>query len=283
MRVDGCRQCGVYYANPVASDLVSGRFYDRLGKDYYLTPDKLRSDYAAVRFARELRFFRRWCSQGAVLDVGCSTGGFLYRLNQFGGYRGEGMDVSGPALAQARSQGVAVIDGSFLDHDFGARKYRAVTFWAVLEHLADPLSFLRKAAGLLEPGGYCFVLVPNRKSLATRILGAKYRYVMPEHVNYFSRKTLIRFVERVPELQVVASVSTHFNPMVIWQDLWRREARVADADRARLLQRTTAWKQSRSLKLLRWPYALAEKCLGRLYLADNVAIVARKTDRDVAG
>src|SRR5215467_8806682 len=86
LRLVRCRDCGMIYANPVAAEFASAEAYQELGKEYYLSPAKLESDYAEVRFARELRLFRRYCSGGGVLDVGCSTGAFLFQLtNRFPG------------------------------------------------------------------------------------------------------------------------------------------------------------------------------------------------------
>src|SRR5262249_27058466 len=77
-----CHACSMVYANPVPTGFASGQFYADTGVDYYLSPAKLEGDYAAVRFDRELRLFRKYCPQGAVLDVGCSSGAFLYQLNR---------------------------------------------------------------------------------------------------------------------------------------------------------------------------------------------------------
>ncbi len=275
-----CRGCQLYYADPVAAELASGQFYDRLGVPFYLSPDKLESDYAPVRFRRELKFFQRFCPSGRVLDVGCSTGAFLYQLGQRPGYEGVGMDVTGPALDYAASRGVTVIRESFLEHDFGATQFDAVTFWAVVEHLTEPLRFLQRAAEVLRPGGHCVILVPNLKSLAIRLLGARYRYVMPDHVNYFSRETLVGLLGRIPEFEVVHHTTMMFNPIVIWQDMRRSDDRVPDAERARLLKRTTGWKQSPWLAPVRGCYAATEALLGAFGLADNLVVVVRK--REVA-
>jgi 2-polyprenyl-3-methyl-5-hydroxy-6-metoxy-1,4-benzoquinol methylase len=278
LRVVRCRHCSMSYANPVAADLASGEFYDRLGESFYLSPDKLESDFAPVRFEREVRLFRRHCQGGCVLDVGCSTGAFLHSLlSRWPGiYTATGNDVVQSALDRAAQLGVEVIRGSFLQPEFGARRFDAVTFWAVLEHLVEPGKFLAKAASVLRPGGRCFVLVPNVQSLAMRLLGHRYRYVMSEHLNYFSRDTLQRFFETAPDFELVAMESTHFNPIVIWQDLWRHRARVPDEERARLLRRTTAWKQNRFLVPAKALYAALERVLGAFWLADNLAAVLRR-------
>jgi hypothetical protein len=70
--------------------------------------------------------------------------------------------------------------------------------------------------------------------------------------------------------------STHFNPIVIWQDLRGGAERVADAERARLLRRTTGWKQKPYLKPLKATYSVVERGLAWLRLADNLVLVLRK-------
>jgi 2-polyprenyl-3-methyl-5-hydroxy-6-metoxy-1,4-benzoquinol methylase len=271
-----CARCTMIYANPAPAEFASGEYYDRSGADYYLSPAKLESDYASVRFERELRLFRRHCAGGAVLDVGCSSGAFLFQLNQRfpGCYQVLGTDVSGPPLDYAEKRGVAVVRGSFLQQDFGERKFDAVTFWAVLEHLLEPGQFLEKAWSVLKPGGLCFVLVPNMKSLAARMLGARYRYIYPQHLNYFTKATLTRLVE--PRFSVVKFSSTHFNPVIVWQD-WRGGGKeVSNRERAELLQRTTSYKQNPLLRPVKALYGLTEKALAALTLADNLAVVLRR-------
>lgn len=266
------------YANPIESELASGKFYDRLSVPFYLSPDKLQSDYAPVRFERELRLFRSYTRAGAVLDVGCSTGGFLFQLKtRFpGAYSVTGMDVASAALDYAHSQGLEVLHESFLDFDFVDRRFDAVTFWAVLEHLSEPTRFLQKAASILRPGGHCFILVPNMNSLAVRLLGPKYRYIFPDHVNYFTSGTLKRFVGNEPALKIVRLTLMHFNPVVILKDFRGSPTRVTDAERASLLKRTTAYKQNPLLKPLQWAYHMVEAGLVRSRLADNLVVILCK-------
>jgi SAM-dependent methyltransferase len=268
-----CNVCAMVFANPVPREFETGDFYDHAG-GYYLSEDKLKSDYAPVRFERELRLFRRYCKSGRVLDVGCSTGGFLHQLQtRFPSeYEATGTDVAGPALDYAESQGIAVRRGNFLEQPFDA-VFDAVTFWAVVEHLVNPRPYLEKAESVLKRGGNCFVLVPNFESLATRILGARYRYILPQHVNYFTFQTLMTLCSRIFKVEKITS--THFNPMVIAHD-WRRKESVREADRAQLLKKTTALKQKRALYPVRVVYRGVESLLGRWMLADNLVAVLRK-------
>ena len=209
------------------------------------------------------------------MDVGCSTGAFLFQLqSQFPQeYRVTGLDIGTAPLNYAETRSIRVIREPFLDHDFGDKRFDAVTFWAVMEHLAEPKQFLSRAADLLKPGGHCFILVPNMRSLAVRLLGLRYRYIMPEHLNYFTTKTVLRFVQTEPRFQLRTLRSTHFNPLVILQDSKNHADPVDPTARARLLQKTTALKQSRLLFGLRLLYRASERVLGLFNLADNLVIV----------
>lgn len=275
VRLVCCTRCAMVYAQPIPAKIASGRYYDEEAS-YYLSPAKLRSDYSEVRFERELAMFRTHCTWGRVLDVGCSTGAFLHQLtSRFPScYEVVGADASGPALDYAESRGIKVVRGDFLEHAFKECTFDAVTFWAVLEHLAEPVRFLEQAWSLLKPGGICIVLVPNLGSLAMRLLGAHYRYVYPQHLNYFSRATLTRLVSR--RFSILESRSMHFNPLVIWQDWRSGGADVSNEARARLLARTTGYKQKRLLTPLRRVYKLFEMALGKFGLADNLAMALRK-------
>jgi 2-polyprenyl-3-methyl-5-hydroxy-6-metoxy-1,4-benzoquinol methylase len=274
LRLVRCVRCSMIYANPVSAAMATGSFYDQAGHEY-LAADKLESDYAPVRFERELRLFRKHCPRGSVLDVGCSSGGFLYQLKQRHpqDYKIVGTDVSSAPLDHAAKMGVLIIRGDFVTHDF-SDQFDAITFWAVMEHLFEPRAFLKKAASLLKPGGVCVILVPNMNSLAVRLLGVKYRYIFPEHLNYFTSHTLRRFVQS--EFRIQNLKATHFNPFVIWQDFRLGVRDVPRADRAQLLKRTNAFKQSPWMFPFQIAYRAGESALGMFLLADNLVIVGQK-------
>jgi 2-polyprenyl-3-methyl-5-hydroxy-6-metoxy-1,4-benzoquinol methylase len=262
------------FANPVPREFETGDFYDHSGA-YYLSEDKLRSDYSPVRFERELRLFTRYVENGRLLDIGCSTGAFLHQLKtQFPSrYQILGTDIAGPALDYAEQKGIPALRGNFVEQNFD-QPFDAITFWAVVEHLVHPRPFLEKAASILKPGGHCFVLVPNFRSLATRILGARYRYILPQHVNYFTPQTLHALCSKY--FEVIHLTSTHFNPIVILKDLSATRP-VVEAERAAMLKRTTIWKQSRLLTPIRLIYRSSESVLSRLMLADNIVAVLKKS------
>jgi 2-polyprenyl-3-methyl-5-hydroxy-6-metoxy-1,4-benzoquinol methylase len=269
-----CSHCSMIYANPVPTEMATGIFYDRAGHEY-LSSEKLESDYSDVRFERELQLFRSYCKSGSVLDIGCSSGAFLYQLNKrySGDYQICGTDVSGPPLDHAKKMGIPIIKENFLTHHFD-EKFDAITFWAVMEHLFEPELFLKKAASILKSGGFCFILVPNMRSFATRLLGSKYRYIYPEHLNYFTPETLTEFTNL--KFSVLDMKSTHFNPLVILKDFRGGGREVPRGERSQLLKRTTAYKKSKWMFPVKVCYGATEAILAKACLADNLVVVGRK-------
>ena len=263
------------FASEAPSEFAEGKFYRKTGSAFYSSEDKLAGDYSPVRYTREIKLLRRFVPRGRILDVGCSTGGFLYYLREKfpADYEITGTDVATGALEVAASKGVPVLRENFLE--LASESYDAITFWAVLEHVARPAEFLRRAYELLAPGGYCFALVPNIRSLAVRILGPKYRYILPQHLNYFSTRTLRELMQRCG-FEVIHATTTHFNPVVILQDFRSKTGLVPDHDRAALLVKTNALKSNPLLAPIRVCYALTESALGAVGLADNAVAVARK-------
>ena len=62
--------------------------------------------------------------------------------------------------------------------------------WDVLEHVSDPSDFLTDGASYLSAGGHLFVNVPQLDSRVARAFGSRWPLLLPEHLNYFTRKSL---------------------------------------------------------------------------------------------
>jgi len=106
----------------------------------------------------------RYLPSGSVLDIGCNTG-HLMRFLADGGLHVQGLEPNVRAVEFARSMGLNVIQGFFDGSHQWERQFDAVVMSHVLEHIAQPVRFLKQAAGLLRDGGYIFVFVPNIAAL----------------------------------------------------------------------------------------------------------------------
>jgi SAM-dependent methyltransferase len=146
-------------------------------------------DYHAVRYAAEAEFLRKRSSSVAplLLDVGCANGDFPRFM------RGQGWDVEGVEVALHSKPIVdfTAYQQEFQDIPVDGPRYDAVTAWAVLEHVHDPMAYFKKAGRVLKKGG-CFVfLVTNFSSLSSRCL---YLEDVPRHLYFFTEDTVVRYL-----------------------------------------------------------------------------------------
>lgn len=105
-----------------------------------------------------------------VLDVGCGAGLLAEPLARLGGDV-TALDAAPENIAAARDhaerQGLAIDYRAMGIESLGQHAaFDLVTSLEVIEHVADPLPFVRGLAGALAPGGLMIVSTPNRTALS---------------------------------------------------------------------------------------------------------------------
>lgn len=145
-------------------------------------------------FVHRLAFIERTTGRGPLLDVGCALG-FFVRTARDQGWDARGVELSAWAAQQAVTQGLPVTHGDFLAVDLPAASFTAVTMFDVLEHMADPRAYVRRARRLLRTGGAVVVETADLSSPFPRLLGRRYHFFSPpNHLTYFTRGTLTRLL-----------------------------------------------------------------------------------------
>jgi SAM-dependent methyltransferase len=92
---------------------------------------------------------------GAVLDVGCGIGNVALHLVAQG-YKVTGIDESRTAARRCIRRGIRAIEADFAEYETRER-YDVVLFSRSLHHMKDPRRILRKAGGMLAPGGVVLI------------------------------------------------------------------------------------------------------------------------------
>lgn len=137
-------------------------------------------------------------SDGALLDVGCGSGDYLDLMRALGWKRVVGVDISERGVTAARDLlGLEAHQGQLAEIGFPDATFDAITMSHTLEHVADPVALLSEARRILRPGGRVAILVPNVRSLGSRVFG---RYWLgldtPRHLVCFAPSGLRRVIER---------------------------------------------------------------------------------------
>lgn len=194
-----CTGCGLRSVRKVASQDELRAIYSEsyFGNDVSHVVGY--ADYAADRACiirtanRRLRLIERQRPNlGRLLDVGCALG-FFARAALERAWLAEGIDISEHAANYARTvEGIAARCGSIEEAGYSPESFDVLTLWDVIEHVPEPVEYLRACHGLLKPGGLLVLSTPDAGSVVARVAGSRWMgyKLADEHLFYFSRATM---------------------------------------------------------------------------------------------
>lgn len=196
--VHQCKRCSICYTHPrpsyeLLSEIYTADYWQRTNKsNASKVMTSLTRSLNRCRLAMMVRPLIRHLNPGdRILEVGCGSG-ILAAYLQECGYQVEVTDFSPEIVAEvSRQYGIRGYCGDLQDIPLlSQRRYHAVVFNHVLEHLHAPGENLLIARRLLEPNGLVFVEVPNIDSLQFRLFRNRwFPLQLPEHLFHFSPHT----------------------------------------------------------------------------------------------
>jgi len=162
-------------------------------------------------------------SRGKVIDIGASTGVML-DIFKSESWKTWGVEPSNSASV-AEDKGHKVVKDIFERAKLPKNYFDVIVLNHTLEHMDDPLFVLKKVYGLLKKEGIVFIDVPNFGSLASKILGKHWPYLLPqEHKHQFTKKSLVQMLKKagfkVVHFESRSGLYEYANPLVeLWQSL----------------------------------------------------------------
>ena len=150
--------------------------------------------------AKENRFIRRHIGGGRMLDVGCGSGRTLMAIPD--GVIPYGIEIS-RFLARKSDELCAPLGGHVVQRNaidgmdaFEPEFFDGMMMRAFLEHETQPRELLERAHRPLKRDGRIIIKVPNFGCLNRMVTGDCWCGLrFPDHVNYFTPRTLRRLVE----------------------------------------------------------------------------------------
>lgn len=200
-----CRACGLAMLDPQPDDAVLASIYDDayfIGSDdegLHAQASTLKRETAKLQLEEILSLMPGGGVPAAgprMLEVGCGSGDFLVEARH-AGFDVRGIDVSASAVASAnRALGEERARVCELEKaDFGAETFDIVVLADVIEHVRAPATFLTHVQRIVKTGGIIFLATPSLDSLSARLMGRYWMEFKPEHLFYFSRRTLRHLLE----------------------------------------------------------------------------------------
>lgn len=188
-----CSDCGLVFADtPPTEDLLSQAYHQA---DYDSSEE---ADDASKAYVRGLlRAIPKEAIKGKALEIGTGTGVFLEALLTLGYEEVVGVEPSKEAIDAAPEHRRAWIHhGMFLESDYQPESLDLITCFMTLEHVYDPKVVADAAFRLLKPGGYFLSVTHDYQSPVNRILGKKSPIVDIEHLQLFSKTSIIQLLKR---------------------------------------------------------------------------------------
>lgn len=187
-----CRSCHLVYVNPQLLPADIEQIYS-IG---YASKSQSKPEPIDDRAYRSvLDWAEPYRQIGKFLDIGCFKGHLLTAAHKRG-WSVYGTEISRQAVAYARQKAqLSVFLGSLEAAAYPTRSFDAIVMLDVIEHLSDPLEYLREIRRILRPGGGLYLDTPNYSSLTRRFYGKEWANFFPWHQYYFTPQTLSRLLQ----------------------------------------------------------------------------------------
>lgn len=174
-----CQQCKVVFANPMADEHELTNYYKKYSeKDLYASTNfktiilehiqRIKS-LEPKSIKKEVRYLRKLKRGDKFLDIGCGLGLGLAYANQFNCalYATE-FDVGAISFVQDHFP-VQIFQGDIWGAKYPDDCFDFIHISHVIEHVSDPIAYLREMKRILKPGGTLAIGTPDISSSLYRL------------------------------------------------------------------------------------------------------------------
>ena len=204
-----CEACKFVCVDPyppdkVVEELYKGQYYTKVRELFELPRARQGEDSTPFSAPRELLLdlierHTRQKTNGHWLDVGGGIGTYANLVKQWA----PGWDVTlnefNPRSLEIADElyGIKTSANSAQDLYDRETRFDIISSVAVLEHIAEPLDFIKSYARLLQPGGTLITIVPNLTYLTSVVArGSSATLAPPFHLSLFNAHNLGIALER---------------------------------------------------------------------------------------
>jgi SAM-dependent methyltransferase len=219
-----CKICKFYFVRPKI-DLSIEEWSELYGKEYFLEYNSwyMNQRLNDVRLRVKKMTLNTKNSRINFLDLGCGEGFALIEArkkewNIFGN------DISDNRVQEARLPNIQFKQGDLFSACYPDNFFDLVYMDSVLEHLINPVDYLRELNRIMNKNGVLYIGVPNEESLFDNFRQLMYRFIgkgefsaklrpfeTPFHISGFTRKSLV-IIANLTNFKVVElkNFATHF-------------------------------------------------------------------------
>lgn len=197
-QINECATCSLRATSPRPNDKDLSLYYE---SEHYISHSGrgnslINQAYLVARnfsLIWKLNLVNKVSKKGKVLDIGCGTGEFLYKLKS-NNWAIDGIEPNSSARLKATQLTSIKIHDSFNEL---SDQYDLITLWHVLEHLPNIDESLKHVYERLRPDGTLLIAVPNHRSWdETKYKDLWAAYDVPRHLWHFNQKSMVLLLQK---------------------------------------------------------------------------------------
>jgi len=165
-----------------------------------VTPEEHCNIYRDLNEKQFSQFADHLTPETRYLEIGCSFGGVLRRVAEFGVDVCHGIEPNeeDARFVQKACPQSKIFNSTFEELDLESEYYEVVASFEALEHMVSPGNILQKAAGVMKKNGFINIEVPNHKDLLLSCyenISYDSFYYHKAHIHYFTKESLFTLLE----------------------------------------------------------------------------------------
>lgn len=200
-----CSLCNHLFVWPVPSIEDLQHVYS-FANSFQVQPKTIfdESTHIGEKPRESLKQIEHFANKGELLDIGCSSGKFLF-LARKNGWSVRGVELNKDTAEIALYNGLEVTMGELSDAHYAPESFDAIHIGDVIEHVQDPTSFMRQVRKLLKADGVIVLVTPNHDAVFPRLTYGLHRIFRmpwshptpPYHLNQFSENSFEKLLATV--------------------------------------------------------------------------------------
>lgn len=186
-----CIECGVLYQNPRPETHYVQNRYDEKYFEYELqNQDNFFQLQLKTLQDCQLEKLVDGFKNKRILDVGCATGLLLNYFKQKEAMV-YGVEVCTQSCRYAYDKfSITIYNGTLENARYESNFFDIVHFSHLIEHLENPINFMKEIYRITKENGYILVTTPREDSIWAKIFGLKWRSLIPDHLVLYGRNHL---------------------------------------------------------------------------------------------
>lgn len=156
--------------------------------------------FKKISFFRKARLIMKYKPKGnKILEIGCAKGNFLHSLPAYFEKHGVEINKAANQYIKEYHKDITIYDSDIGSGHFdnSAIKFDIIVLWHVLEHITNPLIFIKSLSNLLSEEGVIILDTPNRDSIGFNLTKKLWFHLdAPRHLFYFNHKSLKELLDK---------------------------------------------------------------------------------------